>query len=93
MRPAFHFAAAAFGPRVVRGVEVGVEHGLNASQALAEWPYGELHLTLVDISPDNFDEVEARLAIYGPDRTHIFKLETPQRSQRRSQMSLSTSST
>jgi predicted O-methyltransferase YrrM len=74
MRPVFHFAAAAFGPRAVEAVEVGVEHGLNAAQVLAEWPYSELHLTLVEISPDNFDEVEARLAIYGPYRTHTFKL-------------------
>jgi len=74
MRPAFHAAAAAFGPRKVFVVEVGVERGLNAENVLAEWPFGELRLTLVEIDPEHRLEVMKRLARFDPCRYHEYIL-------------------
>lgn len=61
MRPMFHAAAAAFGVRHVRGVEVGVEDGINAAVALTEWPHGSLQLTLVEINPQYEDTIRKTL--------------------------------
>ncbi len=68
MRPAFHAAAAAFGPRAVKAVEVGVDRGTNADVALTEWPaHGALHLTLVEINPDLRPVIEESLTHHGAD--------------------------
>jgi predicted O-methyltransferase YrrM len=58
----FHAVAAALGAREnVRGVEIGVEYGINAEIALTEWPHGSLHLTLVEANLQYEDLIVKRL--------------------------------
>jgi predicted O-methyltransferase YrrM len=58
----FHAMAAAFGRRPVRGVEIGVQYGINAEIELFEWPHeGRLHLTLVEIDKSLESVIRDRL--------------------------------